>query len=44
MLFIWKIGDLTDGDWATYPDDDLIAKASDNGWSFTHKNGEIYED
>lgn len=26
-----------------YPDDDLIAKAGDNGWIFTRKNGEIYE-
>ncbi|MEG5014569.1 MULTISPECIES: cupin domain-containing protein [unclassified Microcoleus] len=33
----------TSGDSAEYPDDDLIAKASDNGWIFTHKNGEIYE-
>ena len=38
-----EIGDRTDGDWANYPDDDLIAKASDNGWIFTHKNGDIYE-
>jgi uncharacterized cupin superfamily protein len=38
-----EIGDRTDGDSANYPDDDLIAKASDNGWIFTHKNGEIYE-
>ncbi|MEG4330280.1 hypothetical protein Q5688_33915 [Microcoleus sp. herbarium5] len=29
----------TDGDWANYPDDDLIAKASGNAWIFTHKNG-----
>lgn len=39
-----EIGDRTDGDSANYPDDDLIAKASDNGWIFTHKNGDIYED
>ncbi len=38
-----EIGDRTDGDSANYPDDDLIAKATDNGWIFTHKNGEIYE-
>ena len=39
-----EIGDRTSGDSANYPDDDLIAKASANGWTFTHKNGEIYED
>ncbi|NJK67057.1 MAG: cupin domain-containing protein [Microcoleus sp. CSU_2_2] len=39
-----EIGDRTDGDSANYPDDDLIAKASGNGWIFTHKNGEIYEE
>ena len=33
----------TSGDSANYPDDDLIAKAGDNGWIFTRKNGEIYE-
>ncbi|MBD0308104.1 MAG: cupin domain-containing protein [Microcoleus sp. T1-bin1] len=38
-----EIGDRTEGDSANYPDDDLIAKASDKGWIFTHKNGEIYE-
>jgi uncharacterized cupin superfamily protein len=38
-----EIGDRTPGDEAQYPDDDLIAKASDNGWIFTRKNGEIYE-
>ncbi len=38
-----EIGDRTEGDSANYPDDDLIAKASDNGWIFTHKNGEVYE-
>ncbi|MDQ2097380.1 MAG: cupin domain-containing protein [Tychonema bourrellyi B0820] len=39
-----EIGDRTDGDSANYPDDDLIANASANGWIFTHKNGEVYED
>ncbi|MEG4507900.1 cupin domain-containing protein [Microcoleus sp. F6_B4] len=38
-----EIGDRTPGDSAEYPDDDLIAKASDNGWIFTRKNGEVYE-
>jgi uncharacterized cupin superfamily protein len=39
-----EIGDRTSGDSANYPDDDLIAKTGDNGWIFTHKNGDIYED
>jgi uncharacterized cupin superfamily protein len=38
-----EIGDRTPDDSASYPDDDLIAKAGDNGWIFTRKNGEIYE-
>ena len=38
-----EIGDRTSGDSVNYPDDDLIAKASEKGWIFTHKNGEIYE-
>ena len=33
----------TSGDSVNYPDDDLIAKASEKGWIFTHKNGELYE-
>ncbi|MEZ2318425.1 MAG: cupin domain-containing protein [Microcoleus sp.] len=39
-----EIGDRTSGDSAHYPDDDLIAQASGNGWIFTRKNGEVYED
>lgn len=38
-----EIGDRTSGDSVNYPDDDLIAKASEKGWIFTHKNGELYE-
>ena len=38
-----EISDRTSGDSANYPDDDLIAKASEKGWIFTRKNGEIYE-
>ncbi|MGL5065457.1 MAG: cupin domain-containing protein [Microcoleus sp.] len=37
-----EMGDRTPGDSANYPDDDLVAKASDNGWTFTHKNGDSY--
>ncbi|MFM9263831.1 cupin domain-containing protein [Tychonema sp. BBK16] len=42
MVYL-EIGDRTSGDSANYPDDDLIAKAGEKGWIFTHKNGELYE-
>lgn len=38
-----EIGDRTAGDKVIYPDCDLIAKDSENGWVFTKKNGEYYE-
>ena len=38
-----EIGDRTPDDEVNYPDDDLIAKASPNGWIFTHKDGALYE-
>lgn len=38
-----EIGDRTPDDSANYPDDDLIAKAGEKGWIFTHKNGKLYE-
>ena len=38
-----EIGDRTSDDSVNYPDHDLIAKSGDKGWTFTHKNGEIYE-
>jgi uncharacterized cupin superfamily protein len=37
-----EIGDRTPEDEVTYPDDDLIAKHSPNGWIFTHKDGSLY--
>ncbi|MEE3719996.1 cupin domain-containing protein [Tumidithrix elongata RA019] len=37
-----EIGDRTPDDCAAYPDDDLVAKASDQGWQFTHKDGTPY--
>jgi len=37
-----EIGDRTPDDSATYPDDDLIAIASEQGWQFTHKDGTPY--
>ena len=37
-----EIGDRTRGDSATYPDDDLCAKAAEGGWVFAHKDGTAY--
>jgi uncharacterized cupin superfamily protein len=37
-----EVGDRTPGDNATYPDDDLVARAIDGKWRFFHKNGEPY--
>lgn len=38
-----EIGDRTNGDAVIYPDDDLCAHyKEDEGWIFTHKNGDIY--
>ncbi|MGB8700857.1 MAG: cupin domain-containing protein [Thermosynechococcaceae cyanobacterium] len=37
-----EVGDRTPNDQATYPDDDLLAKAGPDGWIITHKNGAPY--
>lgn len=37
-----EIGDRTTNDTVTYPDDDLIAKRTDEGTVFTHKDGSWY--
>lgn len=37
-----EIGDRTPADQVNYPDDDLVAKDSHNGWVFTHKDGSLY--
>lgn len=37
-----EVGDRTPGDTATYPDDDLVAKAVNGAWVFFHKNGQPY--
>lgn len=40
---ILEIGDRTSGDAVSYPDDDLVATATENeGWRFVHKNGSPY--
>lgn len=38
-----EIGDRTQGDQATYPDDDLKAVLVDGKWKFTHIDGKPYE-
>jgi uncharacterized cupin superfamily protein len=38
-----EIGDRSPNDEATYPDDDLMAKASPEGWILTHKDGSPYD-
>lgn len=37
-----EIGDRTSGDQANYPDVDLVANDSANGWFFTRKDGSLY--
>jgi uncharacterized cupin superfamily protein len=37
-----EVGDRTPGDGATYPDDDIVAKAVAGGWQFTRKDGTPY--
>jgi len=37
-----EIGDRTPGDGADYPDDDLVAQATPQGWRFTRKDGTPY--
>lgn len=37
-----EIGDRTEGDEATYPNDDLVALREGGGWRFVHKDGTPY--
>lgn len=37
-----EVGDRLPGDAATYPDDDLAARATPAGWTFTRKDGTSY--
>ena len=39
-----EIGDRTPDEQVDYPDMDLVAKHSPNGWVFTHKDGSLYTD
>jgi uncharacterized cupin superfamily protein len=38
-----EIGDRTPDDQAYYPDDDIVAKSTPDGWMFTHKDGTLYD-
>lgn len=37
-----EVGDRTEGDEASYPEDDLVALRVDGGWRFCHKDGRSY--
>ena len=37
-----EVGDRTQGDEVTYPDDDLAARLVGGSWQFTHKDGTPY--
>lgn len=37
-----EIGDRTPNEKVSYPDDDLVAEYSANGWIFTHQDGNCY--
>jgi uncharacterized cupin superfamily protein len=37
-----EIGDRTPGDAGSYPDDDLSAVLTPDGWRFAHKDGSLY--
>lgn len=37
-----EVGDRTDGDDVTYPDDDLLARFVGGAWVFSHKDGTPY--
>ncbi len=41
-VVVLEVGDRTDGDTATYPDTDLMARIEDGKWLFFHKNGDPY--
>lgn len=38
-----EVGDRTPNDQGIYPDDDLMASSSAQGWVFTHKDGRPFE-
>lgn len=42
VALVLIVGDRTPGERATYPDDDLEARAVEDGYVFTHKDGSPY--
>lgn len=42
MVIYLEIGDRTEGDRVSYPDDDLVARRISGGWQFTRKDGTPY--
>jgi uncharacterized cupin superfamily protein len=38
-----EIGDRTPDDQGYYPDDDIVAKSTPDGWMFTRKDGTLYD-
>ncbi|RUT04270.1 cupin [Dulcicalothrix desertica PCC 7102] len=42
VVIYLEVGDRTPNDEVDYPDDDLIASSSENGWIFSHKDGSEY--
>lgn len=42
VVIYLEIGDRTPEEEVNYPDVDLMAKHSSNGWVFTHKDGSLY--
>jgi len=43
MVVYLEIGDRTPGDRGNYPDDDIIAESTPDGWMFTRKDGTLYD-
>jgi uncharacterized cupin superfamily protein len=41
-VFYLEVGDRTEGDVVTYPDDDIQAVATEGKWRFSHKDGSPY--
>ena len=42
LVVYLEVGDRSDGDSVSYPDDDLVAALIDGHWVFAHKDGRAY--
>ena len=42
LVVYLEVGDRSDGDSVSYPDDDLVAAMIDGRWVFAHKDGRAY--